>query len=75
MEISEKSLQGNTLSSSKIAIDEMGQEVFEESCMKWDLPLSEIYKLAMKFYKGEKVKNENREKGKRQQKVFCLASP
>lgn len=53
MEIGEKTKQGNTLKSQESTITEMGQEVFEENCLKWDLPLNEIYKLAMKFYKGE----------------------
>lgn len=45
---------------SKLTIDEMGQEVLEDNCLKWDLPLNEIYKLALKFYKG-KISKVNQE--------------
>lgn len=38
----------------KLSIDETAEEVSEENCMKWGLPLLEIYKLSLKFYKGSK---------------------
>lgn len=37
----------------KLSIDETGEELREEECMKWGLPLVDIYKLSLKFYKGE----------------------
>lgn len=37
----------------KLSIDETGEEMKEKDCVKWDLPLVEIYKLSLKFYKGK----------------------
>lgn len=37
----------------KLSIDETGEEMKEEDCIKWGLPLLEIYKLSLKFYKGK----------------------
>lgn len=42
---------------SKLTIDTMGRpDVNEQDCLKWELPLNEIYRLALKFYKGERIK-------------------
>lgn len=38
----------------KLSIDETGEEASEENSLKWGLPLVEIYKLSLKFYKGKR---------------------
>lgn len=37
----------------QVSIDETADEATEADCMKWGLPLAEIYKLSLKFYKGK----------------------
>lgn len=37
----------------KLSIDDTAEEVTEESCLKWGLPLIEIYKISLKFFKGK----------------------
>lgn len=49
---------------SKLDVSEMGREVHEDDCLKWELPLNEIYRLALKFYKGELWKKNRNEKKK-----------
>lgn len=33
---------------------EIAEEASEQDCIKWGVPLVEIYKLSLKFYKGRK---------------------
>lgn len=43
----------NTTNLAKLSIDEMAEEASEENCLKWGLPLVDIYKISLKFYKGK----------------------
>lgn len=38
----------------KVALEERGEEAKEEDNSKWNMDLGEVYKLALKFYKGDK---------------------
>ncbi|CRL03903.1 CLUMA_CG017025, isoform A [Clunio marinus] len=41
---------------SNLSIDETAEEASEHDCLKWGLPLNEIYKLSLKFYKDKSGK-------------------
>ena len=43
----------NTSKLSTLLIDDTAEEATEEDCVKWGLPLVDIYKLSLKFYKGK----------------------
>lgn len=45
-------MKENTEKLLKLKIDETATEANEDDCLKWGLPLPEIFKLSMKFYKG-----------------------
>lgn len=45
-------MEKSTLKVAALSIDETAEEANEEDCIKWGLPLVDIYKLSLKFYKG-----------------------
>lgn len=48
-------MEKNTLKVAALKIDETAEEADEKDCLKWGLPLVEIYKLSLKFYKGKET--------------------
>lgn len=56
-EFSDKQKMDNSTNFSKLSLDETAEEASEDNCLKWDLPLLEIYKLSLKFFKGLAAKN------------------
>lgn len=49
----QKIMEKNTSKPSALLLDDAAEEAIEENCMKWGMPLVDIYKLSLKFYKGK----------------------
>lgn len=47
-------MEKNTSKMEKLSLDESAEEASDENCLKWGVPLLEIYKLSLKFYKGKR---------------------